>query len=604
MEKHLSDLLHNQLYDIVPSNIVVIDKNFNIITANSNFEDQFGEFRGKKCYEVYKKTSEQCSHCRVREVFETGRTLVSNEEGIDKNNKICYYVVHLAPLKEENGDINYVVEMSTDVTETNRYQREYNILFERVPGFISVIDRDFRIVRANKKLRDTFGEVRGKRCWEVYKKRKNKCRHCPADLTFKDGLDHVSSEVGKTTTGVETQYYVNTTPLSVRDGNVSMVIEIATDISEIVQLHRELRLINDFFATLIQNSHAAVLAINDQGKTEIFNPAAKSMFGWTSFKKPVLNQIKNMMPEEFFGDSDRDGIIYSNDETFVYTLDGDEIPVSIKAVELRSKNDVLGRVAFMQDLRRIKELEKQKIDAERLAAVGQTVAGMAHTIKNILMGLEGGMYMVDTGLRKGDAERIIEGWDVLQRNFNKTTELVKDFLNFSKGKLPQLKKIYPAELVSSIVELYKDTAAKKGVDLVNGTEGKVKHAYLDPEGMEACLTNFVSNAIDAAMPDGKKRGKVVIRVFGNDDDLVFEVSDNGSGMDPEIRSKIFTTFFTTKGGNGTGLGLLTTRKIVTEHGGKIEFDTEPGQGSVFTIQLQRSRLLSIYKELRNKQNKK
>ena len=75
-----------------------------------------------------------------------------------------------------------------------------------------------------------------------------------------------------------------------------------------------------------------------------------------------------------------------------------QIPVRFSAVELRSGRRQLGRAAFMEDVREIKRLEQEKLDAERLAAVGQTVAGLAHTIKNLLMGLEGGMYMVDSGL--------------------------------------------------------------------------------------------------------------------------------------------------------------------------------------------------------------
>ena len=604
MSNHISKLLEKQLYDLIPSNLVVIDREFNIVKANRNFKEYFGEYKGKKCFEVYKKRISPCRHCRAAEVFETGEAVVSNEEGVDKNNRLCYYVVHLAALKEKNGEINYIVEMSTDVTETTRYQEQYNILFERVPGFISVIDKNFRVVRANKSLRETFGDTNGKKCYQVYKKRKRKCVNCPAAMTFADGKDHASYETGKSEKGEETQYLVNTTPLSMKNGEVSLVIEIATDISELVQLHKEVRQLNDFFVTLIRHSYSAILAINKYGKTEIFNPAAKELFNWKSFKKPVRSQIEKMMPPEFFQDSENGGDILSR-EIDVYDLHDEAIPVRMKAVELRSKNDILGKVAFMHDLRTIKHLEKQKIDAERLAAVGQTVAGLAHTIKNLLMGLEGGMYMVDTGLRNGDAGRITEGWDVLQRNFTKTTALVKDFLSFSKGRLPELKPVSPYELAKNIIDLYNDAAMRQNVQLtLDPISKKTKIAYLDPDGMEACLTNFVSNAIDAATLNNKNNGKVNIKVMDIDECLVFEVEDNGIGIEPDIREKIFTTFFTTKGGNGTGLGLLTTRKIVTEHGGVIEFDSEKGVGSVFRIKLPRSSLKSIWSESRKANNKK
>lgn len=597
MNKKVEKLLKNQLYELIPSNLAVIDKDYNIIIANKNFEDYFGDFKEKKCYQVYKKKDKPCSHCKVHLVFEDGISRASNEQGIDKNDKSCYYAVHWAALKENDGKINYVVETSQDVTQTTRNQQESNILFERVPAFITIIDRDFKIVRANKKFRDTFGNVKATYCFEVYKKKKTKCKNCPSLLTFQDGKDHTSTEVGHSETGVETHYIVRTTPLSIDDGEVSLVIEIATDITEMVELHKEVSYINSFLATLIHNSQDAILAVNSFGKTEIFNPAARKLFKWTSFKKPVFTQLKKMMPDDFFNAIAKNGEIIPCSEITVSAFDGEIIPVRIKVVELKNKKQLLGKVAFLQDLREVRELEKQKIDAERLAAVGQTVAGLAHTIKNLLMGLEGGMYMVDTGLKNSDAGRIIEGWDVLQRNFNKTTTLVKDFLSFSKGRIPNLRFINPNNLVKNIYELYKDAAAKQGIKMCTELSDEIKELPLDPEGMEACLTNFVSNAIDAAIPKDGKGGKVLCKTYINADNLIFEVSDNGIGMDTEVRSKLFTTFFTTKGGKGTGLGLLTTRKIVAEHGGKIEFNTEVNQGSTFRIILPIPRLNAIFDEL-------
>jgi hypothetical protein len=108
MNSHISNLLEKQLYELIPSNLVVIDREYNIVKANKNFSDYFGEYTGRKCYEVYKKRSSPCRHCGAAEVFRTGEVIVSNEEGIDKNNRTCFYVVHLAPLKEENGEVNYV----------------------------------------------------------------------------------------------------------------------------------------------------------------------------------------------------------------------------------------------------------------------------------------------------------------------------------------------------------------------------------------------------------------------------------------------------------------------------------------------------------------
>jgi len=276
---------------------------------------------------------------------------------------------------------------------------------------------------------------------------------------------------------------------------------------------------------------------------------------------------------------------------------GQDIHYAVSTSSLmRSGDEVAHVIEISTDITAVKKLERQVIDAERLGAVGQTVAGLAHSIKNILMALEGGKYIVGLGLKKNDRKMIDEGWDVLERNFDKTTSLVKDFLSFSKGRLPRLKMIEPVDIVTEIIDLYKDIAAQSGINLKVEVVGNVRKAPLDPDGIHTCLTNLVSNAIDACQM-GKQRGsEVVISVTDQRNKLVFEVSDNGSGIDHDIKQKIFTTFFTTKGGEGTGLGLLTTRKIVQEHGGKVTVYSETGKGACFRMEFPRKRLLALYKQ--------
>lgn len=151
----------------------------------------------------------------------------------------------------------------------------------------------------------------------------------------------------------------------------------------------------------------------------------------------------------------------------------------------------------------------------------------------------------------------------------------------------------PTALARAVVELYREAAARQGVELLLEAGASVREAPLDPDGLETCLTNLVSNGIDAAMMREQAGGRVVVRTREERDGLIFEVADNGAGMDQDVKQKIFTTFFTTKGGKGTGLGLLTTRKIVQEHGGRIETDSAPDQGSTFCIRLPRMRLEAL-----------
>ena len=593
LDKELENHLGRSLFELVPFNVSVIDREFRVLAANSNFEEYFGEWRGQRCYEACKGATERCPSCQALATFEDGRVRVSDESGVDRHGRTCHYVVHLAPVKDADGRVQYVIEMTTNLTETRRWQREYDLFFERVPCYVSVIDRNFRIVRANEKFRQAFGETEGRYCYEAYKRRKKPCSHCPAARTFEDGAEHVSSQVGVHQDGTPAYYVVTTSALSRGGHGVAHVIEMASDITKVHELETELKKAHDFYESLVRNAASGILALDAAGEVRIMNPASRALLHWEPRRPPSSERLRTMLPEDFFAAAQGNETLVNIPEASLHAVGGEEVPVRFSTVELRSHGTRLGRAALMEDLREVKRLEQERLEAERLAAVGQTVAGLAHTIKNLLMGLEGGMYMVDTGIRRGDAERIVNGWEILQRNFEKTTALVKDFLSFAKGRLPELTATDPNALARNIVELYHDAAAKQGVELVLETSPEVPEAMLDPRGIETCLTNLVSNGIDAVTTLGHERGRVVVRTREEGDDLVFEVADNGCGIDQEVKAKVFTTFFTTKGGKGTGLGLLTTRKIVQEHGGKMEIASLPGQGSTFRIRLPRSRLKAL-----------
>jgi PAS domain S-box-containing protein len=496
-------------------------------------------------------------------------------------------------VRDDSGAITYLMAMATDLTEPRSWQREYDLLFEHVPCPIFVVDREFRIVRENKKFREIFGEPRGRYCYETCKRRRGPCRSCTARLAFSDGAEHSSSEVGFHKDGSPAYYLVTSTPLSRGQDGVRHVMQVATDVTDVYALERQLRNTHDFFEALIRNSPAGIIAVDADGEPRVINPAARLLLQWTAGQSPTAARLKQMLPEQFFSAPTGQVEGLELPEAYLESAQQQKIPVSFSAVELKSGRRQLGRAAFMQDLREIKRLEQEKLDAERLATVGQTVAGVAHSIKNLLTGLEGGMYMVDSGLHRSDATRLTTGWEMLQRNFGKMTSLVKDFLAFAKGRMPELRPTDPNALAQDIVNLYIEAARMQGVELRCEPQAQAKPALLDPQGIEICVTNLISNAIDAAAMRPKRDGKVLLRTRDQDDELIFEVIDNGGGMDWEVKGKVFTTFFTTKGGKGTGLGLLTTHKVVQEHGGTIDVESTPGQGSTFRIRLSRQRLQAI-----------
>jgi len=480
--------------------------------------------------------------------------------------------------------------MSYDLTETKSLQREYNLLFERVPCYLAVINRDLRIVRANALLRETFGECVGEHCYEVYKHRTEKCSDCPAMKTFASGGSYRAEQVGVDKQGGSTHYIVSTSPLARSDHESSHVIEMMLDVTDVHKLSAELVKQSSFRNILIENTLDSLVAVDDAGVVNIFNHAAESLFKVASELVVNTAQGDSFLPREFLSAIENGRTNLSVAETKVVDVEGEEIPVRFSGSILRDGERKIGAAAFFQDLREIKQLESDKLENERLAAVGQTVAQLAHGIKNILTGLAGGMYAIRTGMKSGSEQRTTKGWEMLDRNVERITTLVKGFLSYSRKHVPEMEETDPQELAREIFSLYYAAALKAGVTLLFEGEEGIPVVTVDPSDIHTCLANLVSNAIDACKTSKKEGCGVSLRVKQGDGTIIFEVEDTGSGMEPEIRDKVFNSFFTTKGLGGTGLGLLVTKKIVREHRGRIEVESEPGEGSCFRLELPQDRL--------------
>jgi signal transduction histidine kinase len=248
-------------------------------------------------------------------------------------------------------------------------------------------------------------------------------------------------------------------------------------------------------------------------------------------------------------------------------------------------------IEMSTDITAAKLLEQQHLEAERLAVVGQTVAGLAHGVKNILMGLEGGLYVFKSGMQKGDNERMLSGWHMLEEDIGRISSFVKEFLEFARGKAPKVQLVDPNSIAMKVVELFRDKAAMAGIALVADLQEEMPCALMDEQGIHTCLANLVSNALDACEISDKRGRHVTLASRDNDGLLVFEVADDGTGMDYEVKRNVFTGFFSTKSSErGTGLGLLTTRKIVQQHGGTVSFESTEGVGSLFRMEFPRNRL--------------
>ena len=224
------------------------------------------------------------------------------------------------------------------------------------------------------------------------------------------------------------------------------------------------------------------------------------------------------------------------------------------------------------------------VKAERLAAVGQTIAILSHHIKNILQGVRGGSYLIDMGLKDHSEDLVRKGWGIVEKNQERIYQLVMDMLTFSKERQPVLRQANLNQTVADVCELLTARAAELNVVLDWSPSAEMPATCIDPEGIHRAVLNIVGNALDAV--EGREGGRVCVSTgYSCETGLVsVSVVDNGPGISAELLPQIFNIFESTKGARGTGIGLAVSQKIIREHGGDILVESRPGEGARFTLE--------------------
>ena len=223
------------------------------------------------------------------------------------------------------------------------------------------------------------------------------------------------------------------------------------------------------------------------------------------------------------------------------------------------------------------------VQAERLAAMGQTITAISHHIKNIIQGVNGGSYLVDEGQKSRDWKTLEKGWQIVQRNQQRISDLVLDMLTFSKNRRPEVSSSNLNNVTEDVVDILRRRAESEGSQLYYEGLAGIHQYMFDPDGIHRVLLNIASNALDAVKE--LKNGKVTVHVDHDMKERMLQVSisDNGQGILPELQEKVFHAFVSGKGATGTGLGLAVSQKIIREHNGTIEIESDGEKGTCFII---------------------
>jgi signal transduction histidine kinase len=249
--------------------------------------------------------------------------------------------------------------------------------------------------------------------------------------------------------------------------------------------------------------------------------------------------------------------------------------------------------AYTEGLERLVEEKSRKlVEAERLAAVGETVAGLSHAIKNIAGGLKGGAFVLEKGIELDNRQYLNEGWEMIRGNVDKVMRLSLDLLDIAKPGQLNCRSTDPNAPLADVYALMQPEAARHQITMELDLCRQLPLIDLDADGIHRALLNLVSNAIDAleALPlsDPPQRRLRLATVPAEGWGVEYQVEDNGCGIPENLRPQLFQRFFSTKGSRGTGIGLMLTKKIIDQHGGEIGCRNPNGQGALFFIRLPRA----------------
>jgi len=453
--------------------------------------------------------------------------------------------------------------------------------FEELPIHVTIHDREFRIIEGNRLFRTTFGNCIGEHCYNVYKGIDRVCPDCPVMMSFADGLRHSSDQRLITCYGEELQVVAHTTPIRSSSGEIVAVMEAHTEIRDTKQ-SLGLQRIHQRFSRFLEEIPCFIAILGRDLVIEHANRRFRFTFGdstgvhcYRAYKH--REEQCDMCPAVL---TFSDGQLREHEDVAI-TSSGTQINVLCTIAPVFDSEGIVAAVIKMAtDITQIRRLESQ------LTSLGLLVGSISHGIKGLLTSLDGGIYFVRTGFEMNNYERVKKGWGMVHRNVDRIRNMVQDILYYAKDREMEFTNINVTELAGEIREILERKATEMGISLSIGVISDAGTVSGDSQAIRSMLVNILENSLEACHSDKEKPvHQVRFSIHRDPNSMIFEIEDNGIGMSQEIQENIFSLFFSSKGIEGTGLGLFISNKIVEKHGGSIEVDSVPGRGTRFLVRL-------------------
>jgi PAS domain S-box-containing protein len=354
----------------------------------------------------------------------------------------------------------------------------------------------------------------------------------------------------------------------------------------------ELKKNQDYLRSILESSADIIITVNSSGRIQTLNTGAENALGYRRIDV-VGQSIDILLADPHDRKVAAEKLRYSenvvNYGIQFKTKGGTVRDVLLTLSRLRnSAGAIIGTIVIGKDITVEKRLQKQLIQSQRFAAIGEVFTGIQHSMKNMLNACKGGAYMVRTGLAKDNRTMLVEGWDMVQEGIERMTNMSSDMLKYVKEWKPTCNRVDVRQILADICHVIKQTAKDKGVEFRLDVPQGLPPAVCDGKMIHSAVMDIASNALDACLWKEYHAGEtaeVVLSAHASPDgqELVILVKDNGCGMTDEVKQNIFTPFFSTKSKAGTGLGLSIASRMIDVHGGKITVESEPNKGTIFQI---------------------
>jgi PAS domain S-box-containing protein len=511
---------------------------------------------------------------------------------LKKQNSVCYYDCVAHAMTRDN-QVHGLTILGRDITALRKNEARFTELFETLQEGIYITTPDGSILDANPALVRMLGydskeELLSRRVPDIL----------PDHTERKSLMEEVERQPSPQGREINllrkdgTPIVCLNTATSVRDtsGRVIRYQGSVMDITARRQMERQLHKEQEFARRLVDNFPDLILVVDSNSHYTFVSPRCQEVLGYE------LAETANM---EFGGRTHGEDLpallaLFADILAGRQSFASQEIRVRHKLGDWRrirfnfspladETGKIEGVVLSGRDVTELKRLEEQLIQAEKLAAMGQMLAGVAHELNNPLTAILGVTELLRDG--QGLEESTKRQLELTHRQARRAARIVQNLLEFSRPASPQKKPVDLNSIIERTLQLHEHSLRRNNVEVDYRPHPDFPGVIADANQLIQVFLNLVTNA-EQAIREVRESGRLQIRLARLGSRISVTFQDDGVGVRPESVPRLFDPFYTTKRpGGGTGLGLSICLSIVREHGGTIEAEALPAGGSAFTVYL-------------------